>query len=308
MKRGGIASILFTSLWPIAGYADGIDIPGLGVHIAEVPDGPHTLEVAHRIDGYLATLRIGKAALIIARVDAPVVSGSDIREASFRTAQRAEFYEKPEPAAREQATVVSGHDAWTIVSARRASGHLVNYRCVTYTVVDQHLYRLEAYATGQDAMPPEYEAAVHMMLELSFVPVDRSALSDSGGAAGLLEMPPVHHMRNNMDYYPAEAIRRGEEGVVGLEFSIDGSGHARDLLTNYYSSRMLVGAAQAALKSADFRVRPNWEANGYQKLSLTIEFQFGLEWPNRPCPNSLPPRIPGAEVVSICTTVPRRVP
>jgi TonB family protein len=306
MKRGIPAFVLLISLWSTAGYGEGMDIPELGVHIAEVASGSQTPEVAQRVDGYVATLHIGTAVLVIARVDEPVPSGSDIRDAAFRTAQRAEFYEQPDRTDREQATVISGHDAWTILSARRAGGwaRTVHYSCVTYTVVDQHVYRMAVFATGGEEKPLDYEAAVHTMSELRFVPVNQSSESNSRGATGLLKMPKPKPRKAVALVYPRLAMRRREQGVVDVEFSIDGRGHAQDLQeTNDSASSMLREAARAALKSVDFQVKPSWEANGYQRVRLTAEFQFWLGTDISHCPAVLPARASGAIVFSICASL-----
>jgi TonB family protein len=176
--------------------------------------------------------------------------------------------------------------------------HTVNYRCVTYTIVDQHLYRLVAYATGEDTIPPDYEAAVRVISELTFEPVDRSSLRTAGAAAGLLKMPHAQ-ISSSVDFYPPSAKLRGVEGVVDLEYGIDGKGHVRDLRGTYSASQTLQDAAQALLRSTTFQVKPNWEADDYQKLRFTTEVQF---WLGR-CPRNFPARTVGAEVITICDSV-----
>jgi outer membrane biosynthesis protein TonB len=136
------------------------------------------------------------------------------------------------------------------------------------------------------------------MSELTFAPIDRSAAT-AGAASGLLKMP-AFHPDDRVDWYPAAAVNRSEQGVVDLEFNIDSKGHARDLQETYAASRTLGKSAQALLKSTAFRVKPDWEEKDYQKVRWNMEFQFWLGEPGRP--EDSPPRVPGAEVVAICRT------
>ena len=294
-----------TPLWPIASYAGGIDIPQIGVHIGAnivqaSDNAPITPQVLQRLDGYEAVLPLGVATLRIARVKDPVPMGSDIRDAGFLATEQAEFYDQPDPTAHPQATTVAGHDAWSIVTVRSGGLLTINFRCVTYIVADQHLYRLVASATGTDKKPPpDYEAAVRVMSALTFVPVDQSSLANTGTATGLLKMPRPQ-TSSNRDWYPLPAKRgRGEEGVVDLEYTIDSNGRVRDIQETSSASRPLQDAARAFLSSTTFKVNPSWDANGYSKLRFTTEVQFWL----RGCPRNSPARTLGAEVVTICSSL-----
>jgi TonB family protein len=301
VKNNIVAVAVFVSTWLVASHASALDIPELGVHIAQLPDASATPRVIRRLDGYQAIMPIGKATLTIARVDAPVPSSSDITAASFRIAQQAEFYEQPNPSAHEHASTVSGHDAWTIVSARSGGWHTVNYRCVTYTIVDQHLYRLVAGATGQDRIPPDFVAATRVMSELTLGPVERSSTPNEA-AVGLLKMPAPRI--SNLDRYPETALRRGEQGVVDLEFSIDSKGHTREIHETYSDSNAFGAAAQELVRDTTYQVKPGWEESGYQKLRFPIEVQFSIAKGSSSCPREeAPPRIPEAEVWRVCSTL-----
>ncbi len=56
-------------------------------------------------------------------------------------------------------TAVGGHSAWTVVEARE-SGSATVYTCVTYVIVDRHLYRLSVSANGDRSRPPEFDSLV----------------------------------------------------------------------------------------------------------------------------------------------------
>jgi TonB family protein len=191
--------------------------------------------------------------------------------------------------------VCSSMRATLVIARSQLPGPLVNYRCVTYTIVDQHLYRLVAYATGNDKRPPDYEAAVGVMSALTFVPLDQSSPPNTGTVTGLLKMPPPQILKNR-DWYPPPAKRRGEEGVVDIEYSIDSKGRVRDIKETSSGSRTLQDAAHAFLTSTTFKVKPSWEGDGNEKLRFTTEVQF---WLGR-CPRNSPARTLGAEVVTIC--------
>jgi hypothetical protein len=178
------------------------------------------------------------------------------------------------------------------------------YTCVTYAIVDQHLYRFVADATGGDTRPPDFDAVVRAMSELTFGAIDRSAAHSDTAPSGLLTMP-AFHPPSNVDWYPPAAKRRGEQGIVGLEFSIDGKGHVQDVRRNYGDATDLATSAQGMLQSAVFRAGPGWEERGYEKLRFAIEFQFSIDEPGRHCRGNSPPRVPGAQVVAICGSIKR---
>ena len=92
---------------------------------------------------------------------------------------------------------------------------------------------------------------------------------------------PTFHPASNVDWYPPAAKRRGEQGIVGLEFSIDAKGLAQELRRTHGEASDLATSAQAMLQSTVFRVGPRWEKSGYQKLRLEMEFQFSIDEPGR---------------------------
>jgi TonB family protein len=292
-RWAGVGLVL-ASLWPLAACAEALDIPELGVRIPNLPPGTAKPEVYARVNGYSALLRIGTATLSIARVQEAVPAGSDVREASYRTAQEAAFYEDLGAKVHGEATSINGHAAWTNNSAVRSGDRPVSWSCVTYVIADQHLYRFTAAAWGGEKPPADYTAAVQAMSDATFVPVE---VPSDVTPSGLLAMPPPHWM--GIDYYPASAKRRGEEGVVGLEFGIDTKGHVRDVRKLYGTSTELDNAAIDCLQHITLEVGPRWEAKGYDKLRFTSEVRFALAESGH-CGKPPPPRIPGAWEVHIC--------
>lgn len=111
---------------------------------------------------------------------------------------------------------------------------------------------------------------------------------------------PKWQLRPNVDWYPPAAQRRGEQGVVDMEFGIDGTGHVRDVQQTFAVSDTLGKAARALLQSLTYRVNPSWEVKGYQTLRFNLEVQFLLTGIDAHCPGALPPRVPAAEAVVVC--------
>lgn len=291
----------------VTGHYKKVEIPELGIHMSGLPDGVTPPLVVRRFDGYQANLRIGTATLTLARLEDPVPAVSNARDAAYRAIQQVTLDEDLGPKAHGEATAINGQGAWTTVSARRTDNGTGVYTCVTYVVVDQHLYRFVANATGGDTRPPDFEAAVRAMSELTFGAIDRPAVRDEIAPAGLLLMPKFHP-DFSVDWYPPEAKRRSEEGIVGLQFSIDGKGHVQDVQRRYGEAGDLATSAQTMLQRAAFRVGPGWEARNYEKLRFALEFQFSIDEPSqgRHCHGSSTPRIiPGAEVVAICGSIRR---
>jgi len=296
--RRVIVGLVLSGLWPLAGHADPLDIPELGVRIRDVPQGTAKPGVIPRGDGYTAIIRIGTATLNIARVEEPVAAGSDVKDANYRTAQQAAFNENFGPKVSSKATTISGHSAWTNASAVRYPDGFVRWGYVTYVIADQHLYRFVVLAVGGTTQPADLTAAGKVMYAVTFVPVDRSG--NSALASGLLKMPPAH-VNGEVDWYGGSAKRHHFEGVVGLEFSINnrgGVGDVRDLYATTYSE--LNKNALDMLQTTTFEVGPNWEPNGYDKLRFRWEVQFVLG-NSTSCPGaSSPPRVPDAQVMQVC--------
>lgn len=287
--------------WAAVTHAAEISIPELGVELVDVPSGVEKPAIQGRIDGWTATLHIGKATLKIDRFEDIVPSGSDIRNDRFRAAQEPPEY-AAHPLPRGQRTGINGLRAWTSTYALRSGvpgGKDALYRSVTYVVADQHVYSAAAYEIGAaDTPPADFVAAVRIISDLKFVAVDRSGISNTGPLSGLIRKPFFNP--SSQDYYPAAAKRHGETGVVDLEFSIDGKGHARDISQIYADTTDLGASAHRLLTDLHFYLPSGWEANGYQKLRFTLEVQYFLMGSSHPCGNELPPRVSDAQLALIC--------
>jgi hypothetical protein len=71
-------------------------------------------------------------------------------------------------------TSLGGHSAWTVVDARaESSADLTHYACLSYVIVDQHLYRLAITADGSPGRPPEFDTLVKALSGVSFEQVQR---------------------------------------------------------------------------------------------------------------------------------------
>jgi hypothetical protein len=227
-----------------------------------------------------------------------VPSGSDIKNASFRATQEAGFEEHPFSNAKGQATAINGHDAWTTTTAMRSPDGSVGYTSSTCVVVDQHLYRFLAFGRWKgEGPPPDFLAAMQALSNVKFEPVDRSSVPSGVSPSGLVKMP--YFLPSGWNYYPDAARRRGEKGVVDLEFSIDGKGRARDVQEIYAATPILGASARLMLTEHQYHTSPGWEDKGYQKLRFTFEVHYSLARRGSGC-EELPTRLPDAQLVLIC--------
>ena len=292
LALGGLSSL--------GAHAEGLDIPELGVHVASLPPGTALAESLARVDGYLAEIGLGSATLSIARVEEPVPLGSDVQNADYRVAQQRAFHEPVDKKTPGKSTGIDGHPAWTTARVRAGSMGNVNWFCSTYVIVDQHLYRFVVDANGGSTRPPDFDAAMQVMSDVRFIPINRPKPDEtSPKPSGLLKMPAQHN-KVWEDWYGTSAKLAGEQGVIGMEFSVDSKGHVRDVQQVYGKAPELSQSAEAYIKNTAFDVGPNWVTNGYDKLRFAEEFQFVLIDKHASCPRAGSPRTPGAAVVQIC--------
>ena len=161
-------------LWPLASYASDVDIPELGIRLTALPATASRPQVGEQPRGYQAETRLGSALLTIYRQDDPVPAGSDVAEPNYRAMLDARFGNLVESKTEGAPTAVGGHSAWTVVDARESHGGPTDYICVTYVIVDDHLYRLTVTAQSSAARPPEFDSLVRAMSGVAFEQVRRA--------------------------------------------------------------------------------------------------------------------------------------
>jgi hypothetical protein len=171
-ERAGWCLAALLLLWPLAALAGDVDVPELGVRLTGLPDNAsHPVVMAHD-GGYGATTRLASAELNIFREDEPAPAGSDVAEPSYRAILDAKFADSVKSKTQGAPTAVGGHSAWTVVDARE-EGSRTAYTCVTYVLVDQHLYRLLVNSAPAAERPPEFDALVRAMSSIQFEQVRR---------------------------------------------------------------------------------------------------------------------------------------
>lgn len=166
--------LLLLTLRPLTGAAApaDVDVPALGLSIARVPLGTSEPQVSERPGGYEMTIELGIAVMRIFRESGAVPAGSDVASPEYRARLDAQFNADVESATRGAPTALGGHGAWTVVNAH-AGERGTAYICVTYVIVDQHLYRMTVNATG-DPRPPEFDGLVKALSGISFEPLGRT--------------------------------------------------------------------------------------------------------------------------------------
>jgi len=174
MRRSSFLSLFAALLWPLAAYASDVDVPELGVRLSTVPDGVTQPQVTQRPPGYDAVIHYGLAKLEIFREDDPTPPGSDVADPRYRALLDRRYHGGVESKAVGAPTSLGGHSAWTVVDAREDSSvDLTHYTCLSYVIVDQHLYRLAVTADGAPGRPPEFDTLVKALSRVSFEQVQR---------------------------------------------------------------------------------------------------------------------------------------
>jgi hypothetical protein len=171
--RGSWLALLF--VWPLASQAADVDVPELGIRLTTMPPAASKPQVEEQAGGYQAETRLGSALLSIYRQDNPVPAGSDVAEPNYRAMLDARFGNVVESKTEGAPTAVGGHSAWTVVDARESRGsQQTDYICVTYVIVDDHLYRLTVTAHASAGRPPEFDSLVKAMSGVAFEQVRRA--------------------------------------------------------------------------------------------------------------------------------------
>jgi len=173
MPKSAVAPLLVALLWPLAAQANEVDIPELGIRLTAVPSAATKPQVTEQPAGYGAVMHLGAAELNIQREENPVAVGSDVADLKYRALLDRRYHGGVESKALGAPTSLGGHSAWTVVDARSESADLTHYTCLTYVIVDQHLYRLAITADGSPARPPEFDELVKALSGVSFELVQR---------------------------------------------------------------------------------------------------------------------------------------
>jgi len=174
MQRSRAFWPLLILIWPLSGRAAAVEVPALGISFAALPPGASPPEVAELPAGYQMTTQLGKAVLRIYRESGAVPAGSDVASPGYRAGLDARFSESVRSADQGAPTALGGYGAWTVVDARATEGAAgTAYTCITYVIVEQHLYRLTVNASGEPR-PPEFDALVKALSAITFEPIGRT--------------------------------------------------------------------------------------------------------------------------------------
>jgi Gram-negative bacterial TonB protein C-terminal len=306
MRTWNAAPFLLAFLWPGASCADAVDISEIGIRMLDLPSDATKPRVTEQFKGYLAALRIGEAQLTIFRLEDPVPSGSSVRDSGYRNTVQSDFGDRLRLAkAHAEATSVAGYDAWTISNASGFVGN-AQYTCIRYMIVDQHLYRFRAYVfdnTGSKKIPTNFDRVVQAMSAISFEAVQRPEGHSGESVSRPPKMPEFQLPSSAKNLYPDDAKRRNEQGILEVEFSIDGQGHARDVKKLYVESPHLADAVPGVLEAGVFKIPPAWVQQGYQNLRFTMEIVFALTAGKYCFTDVVSARAPGEEVMQVCGSV-----
>lgn len=285
-------------LWPVIAQAAPVDIPELGVRLPDLPPGATAPKVVDKLIGYLASFQVGNTYVGILRLLDPVPAGASVADRRYRSSIREYLVDDIVPARHEGPTSIAGQSAWSVCGAEARSDSAVSWHCDYYLISDQHLYRLSVRAFSPQK-PPEFDAVVRALYEMSFEPI-RLAVGADGQPAALPKEPLFKWRQGQLsqDWYPARARSHGEEGVVDVEYGIDGQGRAQDLRVSYATSVDLTIRVEDFMRLLVFRVPSGWEASESRTLRFTLESQFSL----LPCHFPAAARVAHAEQVTICAS------
>ena len=283
---------------PLIAHADPLDIPEVGVRMPDVPAGASAVKVTDLLIGDVATFHVGQVNVAIMRLLEPVPAGASVADRRYRSSMREYLVDDLFPTRHEEPTMIAGHEAWSACGAEAQADSGVNWHCVYYLISDQHLYKLSVNAFSSQK-PPEFDSAVRALYGISFEPI-RSSVGTDGEPVVLPRKPVFKWERGHLsrDWYPAGARSHGSQGVVDVEFSIDGEGRAQDLRVTYATSEDLTGKLGDFLRGLRFRMPSGWEASPSRALRFTLESQFAMQ----PCHFPADTRVADALVVTVCSS------
>ena len=292
-------------LLPLVCAGNELVIPQLAVKFNDLPPSTAKSEVLQRPTASEAITVIGPVILSVRREDAEVPSGSSLSDPNYRAIVQSRFDKSLEPKAQGAMTAVGGHPGWSLIDAHQeAHSPSALYTYITYVIVDQHLYRLMVRAIGRRQRPPEFDAAVKAISDITFEPPSQPADSRprSGAAVTPIRLPPYAPVG---DVGMVVGLKQHGQVVVDLEFSIDGEGRAQGPKLLYAEPRQAGVLALVFLQNRIFGVPADWEESGSQSLRFTLELQFAIAPAGGSCegPTS-PPRTADTPVVQVCLQAP----
>ena len=177
MRTTAVLALAAVLTWPLAGRANDVDVAELGIRLVALPSAasqPEVNALTQPPPGYGAVTRLGPAVLNMYREDDPLPVGSDVADPNFRALLDRRYRGSVESKTLGAPTSVGGHSAWTVVDAREGgSAEPTHYTCLTYVIVDQHLYRLAVTADGNPGRPLEFDALVKALSGVTFEQVRR---------------------------------------------------------------------------------------------------------------------------------------
>jgi len=267
-----------------------------------MPTGATAPRVEDNLISYTAGFRVGVAHASIQRLLEPAPEGASVTDRRFRSNMRDYLVDDMAATPHEEPTSIAGLPGWSACGAETTSDSGVNWHCAYYLVSGQHFYRLGVHALSPQK-PPEFDAVVRALYGVSFVPARSPVGSDGRPAA--LPRKPIYRIKQgdlNQDWYPAAARSRGSQGVVDVEFSIDGQGRAQDLRVTYATSSDLTSRAGDFVRLMHFRVPSGWEASGARAARFTFESQYAIETSGSSCHFPTDPRVADAPFVTICSS------
>ncbi|HYM41776.1 MAG TPA: energy transducer TonB [Steroidobacteraceae bacterium] len=279
--------------------AERLDIPELGVRIPDLPARATALKVVDKLVGYSASFRVGRVHAGVLWLSDPVPTEATVTDRRYRRSVRDYLFDNIHHGGHEEATSIAGVDAWSNCGAESFGGPDVQWHCTYYLISDQHLYRLLVNATSPKK-PAEFDAVVRALYGMSFGPI-QSPIGSDGQPRTMPREPLFKAEQMAHEWYPDRARNHREEGVVDVEYSIDGRGRPQDLRVTSAASADLRSAAADFVRMVIFRVPSGWESSTSRGLRFTFEAQFSIA----PCHFPGDPRVADATLVTICASGPR---
>jgi hypothetical protein len=206
MRLAGIC-LAASLLWPFALWAGDVDVPELGIKLTALPTEADKPQLTQAAQGYDLTTRVGTAILTIHRDSAPVRPGSDVADPNYRAALDARFDRSVESKTQGAPTAIGGHPGWTVVDVHAGpSAAETVYTCVSYVIVEQHLYRLTVQASGSQGRPHEFDSLVGALSSVRFEDA-RASLPASQSAGALTREFALNRLRAGRDDWQDDVRR-----------------------------------------------------------------------------------------------------